>query len=54
MNFFIKPARISGFSILAHACSCLPECAHFFVFVTIEGLMISNKHVEGQNRGFWC
>ena len=41
-GFEVKPVKISGFSILAHACSCLLMCAHLLFFVTLEGLMMSN------------
>ena len=41
-DFEVKPVKISGFSILAHACSCLLMCAHLLFFVTKEGLMMSN------------
>ena len=41
-DFNVKPVRISGFSILAHACSCVLT-AHSLFFVTNEGLMMFNK-----------
>ena len=42
VDFEVKPVKFSGFSILAHACSCLLMWAHLLFFVTIEGLMMSN------------
>ena len=51
-DFDVKPVKISGFSILAHACSCLLMCAHLLFFVTIVDLMLSNKHLKDLDRAF--
>ena len=32
--------------------ACLLMCAHFSFYVIIEGLMMLNKYMEGQNREF--
>ena len=36
-DFDVKPVKISGFSHLAHACSCLLMCAHFLFFLPHRG-----------------
>ena len=51
-DFYVKPVKISGFSILAYVCSCLLMCAHLLFIVTIEGIIMLKKHVEDQKRGF--